>query len=44
MSEPCEVYVKPHVAFDLIDVALEGHSGYAAREQPRTYIYEGGLT
>ena len=34
MSESCEIYVKPHVAFNLIDVALEGHSGYAARGRP----------
>ena len=31
MLESCEIYVKPHVAFNLIDVVLEGHSGYAAR-------------
>ena len=29
MSESCEIYIKPHVACNLIqvDVALEGHSG-----------------
>ena len=27
MSESCEIYIKPHVACNVIDVALEGHSG-----------------
>ena len=27
MSESCEIYIKLHVACNLIDVALEGHSG-----------------
>ena len=37
MLELCEIYVKPYAAFNLIDVALERHSGSAARGQPRTY-------
>ena len=27
MSESCEIYVKPHVTCNLIDAALERHSG-----------------
>ena len=34
MSESCDIYVKPHVAFNLIDVALKGHSGYATPGLP----------
>lgn len=46
-SESCEIYVKPHVAFNLIDVALKGHSGMppaagrcprAAQLQNRYYV------
>ena len=38
MSESCEIYVKPHVAFNLIDVALEGHSGMLPRAAQNIYL------
>ena len=35
MSGSC---LKSYVGTNSLDVALEGHSGYAARERPRTYV------
>ena len=39
MSESCEIYVKPHVACNLIDVALEGHSGMLPASGPEHILY-----